>query len=243
MDQWKKRGDSGWGLPWCHMSTVLYPRCCCSCWQSSPWLMQVMWLDGDSPHDRCSHRWNICVWIGNKRRSDRSHSWTGGTVPSPTARWDGCSWRCPLLLWPSSAVVSSVAHSPTTWQCPGVGRRSPRESLVWPAIVCTLHQRGVQTSLCSMPPALPQFRWTRGMPSHQNWSCFHRSSAPWFCYLQWSTLLGTPCPLLVWGLAWASPHPSMQPLPRQRGTTTCSWQSGGTHLQCTVVPVPLLPWW
>ena len=73
------------------MSAALYPGCCCSCWWSSPRLMWSTWPDGDSPHD--------C----NEHSSDRSHSWTGGTVPSP----DGLMGRlqlalphcCLLLLW------------------------------------------------------------------------------------------------------------------------------------------------
>ena len=104
------------------MSAALYPGRCCSCWRSSPWLMRSTWPDGDSPHD--------C----NEHHSDRSHSWTGGTVPSP----NGLMGRLQLSLPPVAAFFCcGVSCGP--WSCnrtvPRCGASVPQGK---PCLACRL---------------------------------------------------------------------------------------------------------
>ena len=121
-------------------------------------------------------------------------------------------------------------------QCPGVGRRFPRGSLAWPAVVCTPRQRGARTATCSAPPALSPF-WciaTKFLP-------LSSSICPIILLLAVIHMDGDTLSTSGLGWSFSVPRPPVQPLPQQTGMTTRSRRSGGTNLQGVDVPVPLPP--
>ena len=136
--------------------------------------MQATWPDGDSPRDRCCRRWSTRVRTGNERRNDRSHGLTGGTVPSPTARWDGYGWRCPLLSH-SSAVVPAVAHghSAQVW---GVG--PPGEALLGQPLSVLLVKEEHRPPRVERRQLSHHFGVLQVRPHHQKFCRFRRASAP-----------------------------------------------------------------
>ena len=70
---------------------------------------------------------------------------------------DGPMGRLRLALPPVVVFFCCGAGCGPRSQCPGVGRRFPRGSLAWPAVVCTPRQGGARTATCSAPPALHHF--------------------------------------------------------------------------------------